>query len=248
MILATKRIALRDHVQKSWEKNEHAHPPFAHCGDRQRRIRRPRRRAGQIDRGGLDHLDAGFRPVRPHPADVQGQDRHRREGGGAGHRTGARYRAPRRCRRGVRPRKARRRKVSVRRLWRQALSRDVQRLHPDRPEGRSGRHQGHEGHRRSARRRSRPRAPTSSRAATSPAPTRPRSTSGRLPASTSRRTRALVQGDRAGHGRGAEHRVGLQRLCARRSRHLAVVQEPRRSRRSRSKATSGCSTSMASCW
>ena len=88
------------------------HAPPGDRGRRQPRIRRPRHRAGQIDRGGLDHLDAGFRPVRPHPADVQGQDRHRREGGGARHRTGARYRAPRRCRRGVRPRQAGGRKVS----------------------------------------------------------------------------------------------------------------------------------------
>ncbi len=37
-------------------------------------------RAGQIDPGGLHHLDTGLRPVRPHPAAVQGQDRNRREG------------------------------------------------------------------------------------------------------------------------------------------------------------------------
>ena len=131
---------------------KHAHSPLADCSDRQPRIRRPRHRAGQIDRGGLDHLDAGFRPVRPHPADVQGQNRNRREGGGARHRPGARYRAPRRCRRRVRPRQTRGRKISVRRFWRQALSRDVQRLRPDRPEERSGRHQGLKGHRCRARR------------------------------------------------------------------------------------------------
>ena len=45
-----------------------------------------------------------------------------------------------------------------------------------------------------------------------------------------RRQGPLVQGDRAGHGRGAQHRLGVQCLCADRSRHLAVVQEPRRSR------------------
>ena len=40
----------------------------------------------------------------------------------------------------------------------------------------------------------------------------------------------LVQGDRSGHGRGTQHRVGHRRLCARRSRHLAVVQKQGRSR------------------
>ena len=100
-------------------------PPPADCSRRQPRIHRcaiavlrrknrswwprpPRRR---------------IRPVRPHPAAVQGQDRNRREGGGAGHRPGARYRAPRRCRRRVRPRQACGGKVPGRRLWRQALSR-----------------------------------------------------------------------------------------------------------------------------
>ena len=48
--------------------------------------------AGQVDRRCLHHLDAGFRPVRPYPAAVQGQDRHRGEGGRAGHRAGARHR------------------------------------------------------------------------------------------------------------------------------------------------------------
>ena len=55
----------------------------------------------------------------------------------------------------------------------------------------------------------------------------------------------LVQGDRPGHGRGAQHRVGVERLCARRPRHLALVQEPRRPRHPASKATSACSTSTA---
>ena len=49
------------------------------------------RRPGQVDRRRLHDLDAGFGPVRPHPADVQGQDRHRREGHRAGHRAGARH-------------------------------------------------------------------------------------------------------------------------------------------------------------
>ena len=39
-----------------------------------------------------------------------------------------------------------------------------------------------------------------------------------------------------------------ERLCAVRPRHLDLVQEPRRSRNRRSKATSGCSTNTASCW
>ena len=39
-----------------------------------------------------------------------------------------------------------------------------------------------------------------------------------------------------------------QRLRAVRPRHLALVQEPRRPRHRWSKATSGCSTSTASCW
>jgi hypothetical protein len=83
-----------------------------------------------------------------------------------------------------------RKKISVRRFWRQALSRDVQRLRPDRarrairPASRDQRTSSQ----RSAR--SRPRAPTSFRAATSPAPIRPSSTSGRSQASTSQRTRA----------------------------------------------------------
>ena len=41
---------------------------------------------------------------------------------------------------------------------------------------------------------------------------------------------ALVQRDRPGHGRGAQHRLGHERLCAGRPRHLALVQESRRPR------------------
>ena len=74
----------------------HSHSRAALCG--------ARARAGQVDRRRLDHLDAGLRPVRPHPADLQGQDRHRREGDLAGHRAGARHRQARRRRRGVRAR------------------------------------------------------------------------------------------------------------------------------------------------
>ena len=68
--------------------------------------------AGSIDRRGVDHLDPGFRPVRLSAAALQGQDRHRGEGGRAGHRPGARHRAARRRRRGVRPRQGRRRRNS----------------------------------------------------------------------------------------------------------------------------------------
>ena len=98
--------------------------------------------AGQIDRGLVDHLDPGFRPVRPHPAAVQAKDRHRREGRLARHRSGARHRPPRRRRCGVRSRQVAGRKIRRRRLRREALSRHVQRLRPDRAEERSGRHQG----------------------------------------------------------------------------------------------------------
>ena len=60
--------------------------------------------------------------------------------------------------------------------------------------------------------------------------------------------RRLVQVDRPGHGRGAQHRRRRQRLRAVRPRHLDPLQEQRRSCRSWSKATSACSTSTASCW
>ena len=156
--------------------------------------------------------------------------------------------APRRRRRGVRPRQTAEEKFlaegfGVKRY--PVMYNDFVLVGP---KSRSGRHQGHKGHRRRARTRSRPRAPTSSRAATSPAPIRPNSSSGRSPASTSRRTRApgTRRSVRAWARRSTPRR--RQRLCACRSRHLAVVQEPRRPRDRRSKATSGCSTSMASCW
>ncbi len=55
----------------------------------------------------------------------------------------------------------------------------------------------------------------------------------------------LVSRHRPGHGTGAQHGVERERLCARRPRHLALVQEPRRARQSWSRATSGCSTSTA---
>ncbi len=49
----------------------------------------------------------------------------------------------------------------------------------------------------------------------------------------------------SGMGPDAQHRVVDERLRAGRPRHVAVVQESRRSRRSSSKATSGSSTSTA---
>ncbi len=144
----------------------------------------PRLRAGQIDRRRLHHLDAGFRPVRPHPAAVQGEDRHRREGGVAGHRAGARHRPARRRRRRVRARQAAGGEIRRRRLRREALPGDVQRLHPGRPEERPRRRARQATSRRGCA-RSRRRARRSSRAATSPAPMPPSSRSGRPPASTS---------------------------------------------------------------
>ena len=150
----------------------------------------PARRTGQIDRGRLDHLDAGFRPVRISAAAVQAEDRHRRESRIARHRPGARHRPARRCRRGVRARQIGGREIPRRGPRREALSGDVQRLRADRAEERPGRHQGHEGRRRRRSRQSRPSRPRSSRAATDPAPMSPNSRSGRRPASTSRRTRA----------------------------------------------------------
>ena len=55
----------------------------------------------------------------------------------------------------------------------------------------------------------------------------------------------LVQVDRPGHGRRAQHRRRRQRLRAVRPRHLDPLQEQGRSRRSWSKATSACSTNTA---
>ena len=100
-------------------------------------------RTGQIHRRRLDHVDAGFRPVRISAAFVQGQDRHHREGDLARHRPGARHRPPRRCRRRLRACQIGRRKIPRRRLRREADPGHVQRLRADRAEERSGRHQGH---------------------------------------------------------------------------------------------------------
>ena len=55
----------------------------------------------------------------------------------------------------------------------------------------------------------------------------------------------LVQVDRPGHGRGAQHRRRQQCLRAVRPRHLDSLQEQGRSATSWSKATSACSTSTA---
>ena len=121
---------------------------FVLAADHRRARRRAGACAGQVDRRRLHHVDAGLRPVRPYPAAVQGQDRHRREGGGAGHRPGARHRPARRCRRGVRARQAAGGEIRRRRRRRETLPGDVQRLHPGRPEERSRRHQGHERRRR----------------------------------------------------------------------------------------------------
>ncbi len=89
----------------------------------------------------------------------------------------------------------------------------------------------------------------SSRAATDPAPTSRNSALWtRMPASTSRRKRALVQVDRPGHGRSAQYCRRQQCLCAVGSRHLDFTSRTRVISSSRWKATSAFSTSMASCW
>ena len=66
------------------------------------------------------------------------------------------------------------------------------------------------------------------------------------PASTSHAKKgAWYRETRLRHGTGAQHRVVDERLRADRPRHLARLQEPRRPRRSWSKATGGSSTSTA---
>ena len=204
--------------------------------------------AGQIDRRRLHHLDAGFRPVRPHPAAVQGQDRHRREGGVAGHRPGARHRPPRRRRRRLRPCQIAGGEIRRRRLRREAPSGDVQRLHPGRPEERSRRRQGARtsspGSRRSRRRRRR-----SSRAETNRARTPPSSRCGRPPASTS-------PAPTRGHGIARSARAWARRSTPRRPRTPMCSPTAAPGCRSRTaatspswwKATTGCSTSTASSW
>ena len=177
------------------------------------------------------------------------EDRHHRESGGAGHRPGARHRPARRRRRGVRARQIGGREIPRRRPGREALSGDVQRLRADRAEERSGRHQGHEGRRpRRSQTIKDKQASFISRGDRSGThiaelklwkDVRHRHREGQRP---------LVQVDRPGHGRRAQHRRRRQCLCAVRPRHLDPLQEQGRSRRSWSKATSACSTSTASCW
>ena len=197
----------------------------------------------------IHHLDAGFRPVRSHPAAVQGQDRHRREGGLARHRPGARHRPARRCRRGVRPRQAAGGEIRRRRLRREALSGDVQRLRPDRAEERSRRHQGQQGHRcRAEDHQGERHFLHLARRQVGHACRRARALEGRRHRHRGRGQGPLVQGDRPGHGRRAQHaRPRSTPMCwptaapGSRSRTGAISS-------SRWKATSGCSTSMASCW
>ena len=92
-------------------------------------------------------------------------------------------------------------------------------------------------------------APTSFRAATSPAPTSPSSSSGRSPASTSQKDKGPWYKE-IGQGMGAALNTAsalATPMCSPtaapgcRSRTAATSS-------SRSKATSGCSTSTASCW
>ena len=172
-----------------------------------------------------------FRPVRSPSAAVQGKKRHRREGDRAGHRSGARHRAPRRCRRGAGACEAAGRKVRRRRFRREALRSHVQRFRADRTE----------------------RAiPPASRDRTTSSPRCRRSSQEGCAVRLARRQighacgracaleagrhrdrdgkRAVVSRDRAGHGRGAQHGGREQCLCPLRPRHLAVVQESRRSR------------------
>ena len=160
-----------------------------------------------------------------HPADVQGQDRHRREGHRARHRPGARY-----GRRGDADvvfvhAKAAGREVRRRRLWREALRRDVQRLRADRAEGRSGQDQGRQRRGRRAEGYQRQATARSSRAATIPVRMPPScAVEGGRPRSGQRQA-GLVSRDRPGHGRGAQHGRRHGRLRAVRSRHLDFLQE-----------------------
>ena len=137
----------------------------------------------------VDNIDAGFGPVRLHPAAVQAEDRHRSESRRARNRPGARYGPARRRRRRICARQIGGRKIPRRRRRREALPGDVQRLRADRAQERSCRHQGHEGRGRGPSRQIMAKGAPSSRAATNQAPTSPNSTSGRRPVSTSRRTR-----------------------------------------------------------
>ena len=83
-------------------------------------LRRPgagRRRAHHHP---VDHLDRGVRPVRPHPADLRGRDRHRCARRRGRHRPGAQERPELRRRRAVRARQAGRARVRRGRLRRRA--------------------------------------------------------------------------------------------------------------------------------
>ena len=141
-----------------------------------------------------------------------------------------------------------RRRGEVRRrgLRRRAPRGDVQRLRPGRPEVRSGEDRGRQGHRRGAAEdRGRRGAVRLARRQQRHAHRRARA-AGRRPASTSRRTRARgIARPAQGMGPTLNTAAGDERLRAHRPRHLAVVQEPRRPRDPRSRATSGCSTSTA---
>ncbi len=203
------------------------------------------RRAGEVHHRRVDHLDRAVRPVQAPAADLREEDRHPGARGRAGHRPGARHGAPRRCGRGVRARQARRGEIRRRRLRREAHRGDVQRLRPRRAEERSGegrRRQGH--HRRAQGDRSRAGAVRLARRQERHARGRTRSLEGGRHRHRQGQG-AVVSRYRLGHGAGAEHRRVDERLRARRPRHLAVVQEPRRPRRSSSRATSACSTSTA---
>ena len=129
------------------------------------RLRRSRRaaRAGQVDRRRIDDVDRAVGTLRPHPAAVHEEDRHRRQGRRARHRPGARRRPPRRRRRRVRARPRGRGQVRRRRLRRRPARRDVQRLRADRPEVGSGENRRQQGHRRGAEARRDAKAPFVSR-------------------------------------------------------------------------------------
>ena len=102
-------------------------------------------RSGEIDRRRLDDIDARFGFVRLFTADSETEDRYRGEGAGPRHGPGPRHRAALRCGCCVRSCQVRRGEILGGGIRRQTLSRDVQRLHPCRPQRRSCRGQG-QGH------------------------------------------------------------------------------------------------------
>jgi hypothetical protein len=89
---------------------------------------------GQVNRRGLDHLDAGLRHFWLHSAPLYGEDRYQREGDRARYRSSARYRTARRRRRRLCSCQSGGREVPLRRPWREALPGHVQRLYPRWPE------------------------------------------------------------------------------------------------------------------